>query len=153
MPSFTSTDHDLPPSVVRSNPPEYVFRSRVDTKAVCESRNQPPYSLYGNVRGVTSLQVFPPSVVRSSKYRPSTPFDHAQPLVASSIRISAIDRPASDAIVGADAGAGKVAVRQLVASARLKNASTDRNSTLLTGNCLFTDDRNMGAQWAGVKFH
>ena len=53
---------------ILSNPPEYVFRSRVDTQAVCESRNQPPYSLYGNVRGVTSLQVCPPSVVRSSKY-------------------------------------------------------------------------------------
>ena len=52
--------------------------------------------------------------------------------------------PATYSHATSAAGAGKVAVRQLVASATLKNASTNRNSTLLTGNCLFTDDRNMG---------
>src|SRR5437867_3625842 len=111
--------------MVRSNPPEYVFRSRVDTQAVCESRNQPPYSLYGNVRGVTSLQVCPPSVVRSSKYRPSTPFDHAHPLVASSIRISAIERPASEVIIG---------VAVAVAASRVTAATT--GASLKAGNAV-----------------
>ena len=46
---------------------------------------------------------------------------------------------------------GKVAVRQPVTRAMLKNASNNRDSTVLTEICLFTAKRSMGLQWAGNK--
>jgi len=67
------------------------------------------------------------------------------------MRISAIDRRAAGAIVGVAAGPGKVAVRQPVTRATLKNASNNRDSTVLTEICLFTAERSMGLQWAGNK--
>ena len=67
------------------------------------------------------------------------------------MRISAIDRRAADAIVGVAAGPGKVAVRQPVARATHKNASNNRDSTVLTEICLFTAERRMVLQWAGNK--
>jgi len=67
------------------------------------------------------------------------------------MRISAIERRAAGAIVGVAAGPGKVALRQPVAKATHKNASNNRDPTLLTEICLFTADRSMGLQWAGNK--
>ena len=56
--------------------------------------------------------------------------------------MSAIETPASDAIVGvvAGAGAGKAAVRQPETSMRLRNARSNWKPTLLTGACIFTGD-------------
>ena len=54
-------------------------------------------------------------------------------------------------LIGVAAGPGKVAVRQPVARATHKNASNNRDSTVLTEICLFTAERSMGLQWAGNK--